>query len=478
MHKLLLFRGLLTLLLGLSGLVVAHASHVRGGDIYYATIASTTAGVPRYHVVVRQFIDTSPGAGNAYPTINLTASRVGSCSSIAPNGFTVTVPLAQSLSGPPLPCTTSAGTYSIHSFTVDLDLPLPLGPWSLSVLTENQNTPSRINALDAFLDNSLTKNKPDTSPQFESVLQPTISVGPTAPPHSFSAFDLDNDSLRYELMLPPGSSTTGCPQPIASGSFPPSFTLNATTGALLPVAAPTPTPSQGYATLIVRVSEYRKLNGQWQLIGFVMRDTLYLLYTTTNQAPTFTSLSLNSGPAQSPSLPIAAYPGQTLHLILSATDPDPGQLLRFASEAPNVVPGLTLTSLTATQTRLDWTLPVGTRPGRYAIAVAVLDNGCPYNASEERTLVFDVTNQALATRSTSKTPTTAFPLPFYDQVQFQATAGQAITIVDALGRVVAYLTSAADGRVVWQPATTLPAGLYLARGADGRVLARLLRAAN
>jgi len=73
----------------------------------------------------------------------------------------------------------------------------------------------------------------------------------------------------------------------------------------------------------------------------------------------------------------------------------------------------------------------------------------------------------------------AYPMPFREQVQFRTTAGaQAITIIDGLGRTVARLISQADGRVLWQPASTLPAGLYVARGADGRLLARLLRAAD
>ena len=50
--------------------------------------------------------------------------------------------------------------------------------------------------------------------------------------------------------------------------------------------------------------------------------------------------------------------------------------------------------------------------------------------------------------------------------------------VDELGRAVAQLRTGVDGRVLWQPAASLPAGLYLARGADGRPLARLLHAAN
>jgi len=163
-------------------------------------------------------------------------------------------------------------------------------------------------------------------------------------------------------------------------------------------------------------------------------------------------------------------------LGLTAADPDAGQVLRFESQSPGIIPGFSLQTTGATTAQATWQVPASLPPGRYTAAVAVLDNGCP-NASEDYTFTFLVAAQPLATRPDLTPSTTAFPMPFRQQVQFQAPAGgQAVTVVDALGRVVARLTSQADGRVQWQPAAALPAGLYLARGADGRLLARLLRA--
>jgi len=128
--------------------------------------------------------------------------------------------------------------------------------------------------------------------------------------------------------------------------------------------------------------------------------------------------------------------------------------------------------------RLPATLP----PGRYTATVAVFDDGCPLNASEEQTFSFLVSAPSTALADRPALPPAsgaAFPMPFREQVQFQAAAGgQAITIVDELGRVVARLQAGADGRIRWQPTPTLPAGLCVARGAAGRPLARLLRAAE
>ncbi len=173
--------------------------------------------------------------------------------------------------------------------------------------------------------------------------------------------------------------------------------------------------------------------------------------------------------------------GQAISLTLSAADPDAGQALRFSSDATGVVPGLSLTTLSPTQAQLTWQVPATLPPGRYTATVAVFDNGCPLNASKEQTFVFLVSAPGAALAGRPALPPTdaaAFPMPFREQMQFQAAGGQAIIVVDELGRVVARLQADADGRVQWQPTPTLPAGLYVARGADGRPLARLLRAGN
>lgn len=127
-------------------------------------------------------------------------------------------------------------------------------------------------------------------------------------------------------------------------------------------------------------------------------------------------------------------------------------------------------------------LPATLPPGRYTATVAVFDDGCPLNASEEQTFSFLVSVPGTPLAGRPALPPAggaAFPMPLREQVQFHAAAGgQVVTIVNELGRVVARLQAGADGRVRWQPTPTLPAGLYVARGAAGRPLARLLRAAE
>ena len=476
------FRWLLALVLGVGGLRAAHATHIIGGDIAYAPVASTTAGVPRYHVTVRLFQDASSAVQQT--DVDLTCNR-GGCNAAATDYFTVNIRRTQSTPLLTTGCAPDSPVRAYYTLFFETDVDLPPGQWTLGVRVENRsanvvNVTSSVNTnfyFSAFLDNTLAVQ--NSSPRFLSNLMPYISSN-VAQRYSFSTFDIDGDSLVYSLVTPQLGikQLTLCGTDVP-GFMPGPFQLNAATGA---VVAPAGAVRQGIYAMAVRVSEYRRLNGIWQLIGYVGRDVDYLAYPVTNTPPYFTGFTLAGGPAQLPGQVVPVRAGQTVSLMLSATDPDAGQSLRFSTDATNVVPGLSLTTLGATQARLTWQVPATLPPGRYTATVAVFDDGCPVNASEEQTFSFRVLAPGAPLADRPALPPAgggAYPMPFREQVQFQAAAGgQAVTVVDALGRVVAQLRAGADGRVQWQPTPTLPPGLYVARGADGRLLARLLRAGN
>ena len=473
------FRWLLTVALGLANLLAAQASHIIGGEIMYSSVASTTAGTPRYHVTVRLFRDI---AGVDQPDITLNCSR-GGCGAATPNSFTVNIAKSHATRHYPIGCNTPGSFRTYDVFLYETDVDLPRGQWTLSFSGENRavgirnfdGTAAHGVYISAFLDNSLVNQ--NTSPQFLSTLLPYL-IGNTAQRYSFSAYDSEGDSLVYNFVYTqePIAQYSPCSSPVPS-TLSPHFHLNPATGALTTQDGAV---DQGIYAMAVRVNEYRPVAGQWQLIGWLTRDVTYLALAGANLPPSFRSLAVGSGAPLPFSQPIRVQPGQTVSLTLGTADPDAGQALRFASDAPSIIPGLSLTTTGASQARLTWQVPASQPLGRYTATVAVLDDGCPTNASEEQTISFWVTNQVLASHPAQpELGTTAFPMPFREQVQFQAAAGgQAVTIVDELGRVVARLSSAADGRVVWQPAASLPAGLYVARGADGRLLARLLHAAD
>ncbi|OGX89359.1 hypothetical protein [Hymenobacter coccineus] len=475
------FRWLPALLLWLGTALAAQASHLLGAEMTYAPVAATTAGTPRYHVVLKLYVDLLPQSAKQ-PTATLVFSRNG-CDAVGTGSFAVDVPITQITKTYGQSCPANLA-YTVQLYETDADL--PQGQWTISFSGENRaagvrNITSPASQAfgiycSAFLNTELVAQ--NTSPVFLSSRLPYVASG-QAERYSFSAFDADGDSLVYRFVTP--QTGTGA-QYVCGVDIPstpsPHFQLNAATGAL--TAPATATTDVGIYIMAARVDEYRRLNGSWQQIGWVMRDVSYLYLNATNRAPGFTGLTVGGGPAAQPlNELIRVRAGQTVVLALDAADPDAGQVLSFSSDAVGTIPGLALQPLGPTHAQLTWQVPATLPPGRYVATVAVTDDGCP-TASEEQTLAFLVTAATpLATRPTGAAKAAAFPMPFREQVQFQAGApGQAITIVDELGRVVAQLRTQADGRVVWQPAAALPAGLYVARGADGRPLARLLRAAN
>lgn len=472
------FRLLAALGLWLGTLLAAHATHITGGELLYSPVASTTAGVPRYHVTTRLFRDVFK---IQQPIIALTCSYNG-CVATAPGSFTTTMLQTPVTATYRLGCAAAPLYYTYEVDVYEVDVDLLRGQWVLSTSVPNRipnliNVSSSVNTgiyLSAYLDNALVSQ--NSSPKFLSTLLPYVPSVETQR-FSFSAFDSEGDSLAYQFVLPQQKLplTAVCGTTLPGAIQAPHFQLNAATGAL---NAPVLTAPQGYYALAARVNEYRRVNSSWQLIGYITRDITYVAFRSANQTPRFTSLALNGATAPTPlGQLIRVQPGQAVTLALTAADPDAGQTLRFESQSPDVIPGLRLQTTGPTAAQLAWQVPTSLPPGRYTAAVAVLDNGCP-NASEDYTFSFLVAPQPLATQPGQRAETTAYPLPFREQVQFEAGGAQVVSIIDALGRIVAHLNSPADGRVVWRPAPTLPAGLYVARGADGWLLARLQLAAD
>lgn len=470
-----LLRWLATLALCLASQLAAYASHILGGDISYSPIASTT-GVPRYHITVRLYRDPT---GVDQRDITLMGSRSG-CGSLFQGNFVRQILRSQQLPVTSLGC--RGGGYSYEVLLYETDEDLPPGQWTLSVYAENRaagiinmaRSESQTFFVSSFLDNATVRE--NASPKFLSTLLPYL-CGSSAQHYSFSTFDSEGDSLTYRLVPPQGGVPPygQCGADIA-GDLAPYFQLDNATGALS--TSGTATRAGRYA-MAARVDEYRRVGGTWRLIGGVTRDISYIAYASTNNSPGFTGLVVGGAATVQPvAQVIRVKPGQTISLLLSAADPDAGQALTFSSQAPDVVPGLRLATVSASQARLTWQVPANLPLGRYTATVAVADDACPLRGTAEQTLSFLVTTQPLAARPATDAETTAFPMPFREQVQFRAPSGGLVLIVDELGRTVAQLRAGQAGRVQWQPAASLPAGLYLARGADGRPLARLLRAAN
>src|SRR6476469_6128661 len=527
MHHSLRIFSFLLLVLGIGFSRPAQASHAQGGDLTYAPLGNN-----QYRVTCRFYRDCS---GIAAPTSIVLTARNGGCNL---QGSTVTLVRQGNPVFGSQYCATITGTcttngpdnYEANTYVGDITL--APGQWTLSAEETARPTLANINSgsggtlrLEATLDNRTGLQ--NTSPVFSTIPAFFVPVRQNSIV-SHNAFDADGDSLVYSLERPltacnvyegysayPVACTSAvlstvpacvltCQSPATySATLPiavtndtigtcpnktvaPNFYFDFTNGALSLTPAlfnGTAPSSQGLNkyVAVVKVSEYRRLNGVLTMIGSVRRELIFTVYdcgtnVNPNIAPTGTIHLSTTAPTVNLNQIIPVQSGEPLALTLSASDANANQVVSY-SIGYNALPGVQLQPLGTGQARLTFTPPLTLRDGLYRVAVTVEDNACPIKGSETRTLTFRVFGSPLSNRTARTTELTAAPNPFHDRVQFQLpTAGtQSMTVFDNLGRAVAQLASAPDGNVSWQPAATLPAGLYVARSADGKLTVRLLR---
>jgi hypothetical protein len=244
-----------------------------------------------------------------------------------------------------------------------------------------------------------------------------------------------------------------------------------------------PTIGDNKYLVVVKVTEWRRENGVYVAIGTTRRELLWIVYngltnTLPRMNPTVTIQNGSQSTTQALSAPIAVVAGEPISVSLSATNPGSAFPLAFTLEQ-NTVPGAVVQTITAGTGRLTFTPPLSLPSGTYRVSVSVTDEAGPLRNLITVPVTFRVYRTTLATRNANATTIAAYPTPFTEQVQFQLpTAGvQQLTVCDQLGRVVDRLTSQADGKVQWAPNASVPAGLYSARSADGKLSVRLLRSA-
>ncbi|MBO2009779.1 hypothetical protein [Hymenobacter negativus] len=238
--------------------------------------------------------------------------------------------------------------------------------------------------------------------------------------------------------------------------------------------------------VVVKVTEWRRENGAYVAIGTTRRDMLWIVYDGGTAAiqprlsPTVTVQNGSQTSSQALTAPIAVQAGEPISVTFSATTTG-ATPLAFTLEQ-NTVPGAVIQpGATPGTGRLTFTPPLSLPNGTYRVSVTVTDDAAPLRNIITVPVAFRVYRTALATyNAAASAQVSAYPTPFTEQVQFQLpTAGvQQLTVCDNLGRVVAHLTSQVDGKVQWAPGANVPAGLYSARSADGKLSIRLLRSAQ
>ena len=516
----------------------AQASHAVGGDLTYRSLGNN-----RYEVNVTFFRDCSGivasptfplicrnGSNCGGTTVTATLSPVGTPLLNSPYCPAVQSIINCTLTGPSAPSNPTSYLMLRYQGIVTL----PPGQWTLGV--EESARPNLANIsnpaslrLEATLNNS--SGLVNSSPTFSNLAlfdlpwkRTTIS--------QIGAFDADGDSLVFALGQPlngcgsyetysnyqgsmclPGiisnnpvcllscgtnHATYSATLPIAVlndtvGTCPnktvvPAFQFDASSGSF--VITPGRYDSTSVSAVgankyavVVKVSEYRRINGAYVNIGSVRRDLMFTVFSCgTNQLPRFAPAvgvwqGLHPAVSQPMTQIIPVHAGEPVNVLLTGTDANPGQAVSFDLHF-NSTPGAQLQNLGNGTARLTYTPAYNLPDGLYRISVNLNDNACPIKGFETRSVLFRVYGSALASHTGKATAApAAWPNPFTDQVQFQLLkAGvQALTITDNLGRSVATVASQADGFVRWQPGSEVPAGLYLARTADGQQTVRLLR---
>jgi hypothetical protein len=236
--------------------------------------------------------------------------------------------------------------------------------------------------------------------------------------------------------------------------------------------------------VVVKVTEWRKENGAYVAIGTTRRDMLWIVYSSSTAAtailsPTMTIQNGSQSTTKPLNTPIAVLAGEPVSVNFSAFIPGTTPLA-FTLEQ-NTVPGAVIQAgAAAGMGRLTFTPPLSLPSGTYRVSLTVTDDAGPLRNLITVPVTFHVYRTALAARQASAQSISAYPTPFTDQVQFQLPKPgvQQLTVCDNLGRVVARLTSQPDGKVQWAPGASVPAGLYSARSADGKLSIRLLRSAQ
>ncbi|MCB2377218.1 hypothetical protein LGH70_06470 [Hymenobacter sp. BT635] len=505
------------------------ASHVQAGELYYRHLSGN-----QYRVTLRLYRDC---AGSALSAINPElVYRTSGCSGGATIPLTLVGSSVRA--GDPYcaalgPQCGPGQRINMESGDFEATVPLPPGQWTLSAVSVARPAMGNVNNAtgslycEATLDNR--NGLGNTSATFisNSLVLPFLGWNlPTT--LSQQATDPDGDSLAYELVAP----LVGCNEPLTyksfsstiivdpadptcftavpttpysptfpllsfnvTGSCPlrqvqPYFRFNPLNGAIsCQPALYNPgvnSPENKYA-VAVKVSEYRRStgsNGQpvITLVGTIRRELLLIVVDPgTNQNPTLRPVVINGSLTQPASAVIPARPGQLVSVRLTGTDANTNQILTMSSNAEQLLPNSEFTPAApgfSPTVQIDWLPPATLAPGLYYCTVTTTDSNCPIKGVNTQTLTFRVSAPTLATQVARQvTALSAVPTPFQSQVSFTlARPGvQTVVVFDQLGRQVTTLQSQPTGQVQWRPAAGVPAGLYLARTADGRQVARLLR---
>lgn len=364
----------------------AKATHAVGGELTY-----TCVGVNQYLVTLKFYRDCN---GVAAPTncnnglsFNISSAHCGAnindCLTL--QGVQVITPICPSEVDR---CVNANGTYGLEEYTftklVNLNAYANCGnpndwvfSWALccrnNAITSLQNPGNQ----SLYLRTEMNKQAVacNNSPQFGTSPTPYYCIGQQIN-YNPGAFDVDGDSLAYDLIQPRTTNNATIPfaagysltQPIRNGGGAGAVQVNPITGTLTCI------PNvQQVAVVTYRVREYR--NGVQ--IGSVTRDVQIVVRPCLgNTSPTA------SGVNGSANYTTTVCAGTPVSFTISTSDLNVGQTTSITWN--NAIPGATFTTSgspfqTAT---FSWT-PTAADIGNNTFAIQVTDNACPLTGTNQ-----------------------------------------------------------------------------------------------
>ena len=302
------------LFLFLMSSVALFATHNRAGEITYKWISGLT-----YEVTITTYSNAQPGAADR---CELTIQWGDNSSSILPrnNGAPSPICPAPIKSGQILSADVKKNTYTgTHTYQAP-------GFYQISLEDPNRNQgvsniPVSVE-VPFYISTTLVINPILGNNNSPVLLNPPIDDGCTQKIfiHNPAAFDIDGDSLSYELIDCKGGGGVSIPATYDPAIVQDPLTIDSVTGDMI-----WDVPQiQGQFNFAILISEYRKgPNGQYQFIGSVTRDLQVDIESCSNQPPVLDPLG-----------PFCIEAGDVLNFNVSASDPDGDNLTITGAGGP------------------------------------------------------------------------------------------------------------------------------------------------
>ena len=260
------------------GISTAWATHIRAGEIIAERISVQTL---TYRIIVVGYTDTRSSVIFGPGTINFGDGREDQLNT--ESDFSLVESLGDQI---------EKNTFVIsHTFQ---------GPGTYTIRFQEFNRNDRTLNMDNSVDTPFYVETQITIDPFIGVNNsPVLTIPPVDNGainvryiHNPGAYDPDGDSLAYEMDVPkqafqrpvnnyrsPASAEFSFKQ--EDGSTPPFLTLDPIFGDLVWDAPGT----AGQFNVAFKIKEYRKLDGKWELIGFVIRDMQIIIENSNNRRP-------------------------------------------------------------------------------------------------------------------------------------------------------------------------------------------------